>query len=104
MRLLDEEYMRHPFLGSRRLREYLGRAGYPVNRKRVQRLMRLMGIEALYPKPKTSVAQPENNVYPYLLSQVHIGHPNQVWSTDITYLPMPTDFMYLVAIIDWYSR
>lgn len=104
MRLLDEEYMRHPFLGSRRLREYLGRSGYRVNRKRVQRLMRIMGIEALYPKPKTSVAQPEHKIYPYLLNQVPIGYPNQVWSIDITYLPMPSGFMYLVAIIDWYSR
>lgn len=104
MRLIDEEYMRHPFLGSRRLREYLGRAGYRVNRKRVQRLMRTMGIEALYPKVKTSVAHPEHKVYPYLLNQVDIGYPNQVWSTDITYLPMPTGFMYLVAVIDWYSR
>ena len=104
MRLIDEEYMRHPFLGSRRLREYLGRAGYRVNRKRVQRLMRTMGIEALYPKVKTSVAHPAHKVYPYLLNQVDIGYPNQVWSTDITYLPMPTGFMYLVAVIDWYSR
>jgi len=104
MRLIDEEYTRHPFLGSRRLREYLGRTGHPVNRKRVQRLMRRMGIEAIYPKPKTSVTQPEHKVYPYLLNQVHIGYPNQVWSTDITYLPMPTGFMYLVAVIDWYSR
>jgi len=104
MRLIDEEYMRHPFLGSRRLREYLGRAGYRVNRKRVQRLMRTMGLEVLYPKPKTLIAHPEHKVYPYLLNQVHIGYPNQVWSTDITYLPMPTGFMYLVAVIDWYSR
>ena len=104
MRLIDEEYMRHPFLGSRRLREYLQRHGYSVNRKRVQRLMRIMGIEALYPKPKTSTAQPEHKVYPYRLNQVEIVYPNQVWSTDITYLPMPTGFMYLTAVIDWYSR
>ena len=76
MRLIDEEYMRHPFLGSRRLREYVGRAGYRVNRKRVQRLMRTMGIEALYPKVKTSVAHPEHKVYPYLLNQVDISYPN----------------------------
>ena len=104
MRLIDEEYMRHPFLGSRRLCDYLQRQGYGVNRKRIQRLMRLMGIEALYPKPKTSVAQPEHTVYPYRLNNVDITEPDQVWSTDITYLPMPTGFMYLSAVIDWYSR
>ena len=104
MRLIDEEYMRHPFLGSRRLCDYLQRQGYGVNRKRIQRLMRLMGIEALYPKPKTSVAQPEHKVYPYRLNNVDITEPDQVWSTDITYLPMPTGFMYLSAVIDWYSR
>ena len=85
MRLIDEEYMRHPFLGSRRLRDYLQRHGYGVNRKRVQRLMRIMGIEALYPKPKTSTAQSEHKIYPYRLNQVEIVSPNQVWSTDITY-------------------
>ena len=104
MRLIDEEYMRHPFLGSRRMREYLCRQGYVVNRKRVQRLMRLMGIAALYPKPKLSKAHPEDKVYPYLLRDVAITAPNQVWSTDITYVPMPDGFMYLVAVIDWYSR
>ena len=75
MRLIDEEYMRHPFLGSRRLCDYLQRQGYGVNRKRIQRLMRLMGIEALYPKPKTSVAQPEHKVYPYRLNNVDITEP-----------------------------
>lgn len=104
MRLIDEEYMRHPFLGSRRMAEYLCRQGYRVNRKRIQRLMRIMGIEALYPKPKLSKAHPEDKVYPYLLRDVAITAPNQVWSTDITYVPMPDGFMYLVAVIDWYSR
>ena len=104
MRLIDEEYMRHPFLGSRRMTEYLCRQGYVVNRKRIQRLMRIMGIEALYPKPKLSKAHPEHKVYPYLLRDVAITAPNQVWSTDITYVPMPDGFMYLVAVIDWYSR
>lgn len=104
MRLIDEEYMRHPFLGSRRMREYLCRQGYLVNRKRVQRLMRIMGIEALYPKPKLSKAHPEHKVYPYLLRDLSITAPNQVWSTDITYVPMPEGFMYLAAVIDWYSR
>lgn len=104
MRLIDEEYMRHPFLGSRRMTAYLRRQGYRVNRKRTQRLMRLMGIEALYPKPKLSKAHPEHKVYPYLLRNLVITTPNQVWSSDITYVPMPTGFMYLVAVIDWYSR
>ena len=104
MRLIDEEYMRHPFLGSRRMAEYLCRQGYVVNRKRIQRLMRIMGIAALYPKPKLSKPHPEHKVYPYLLRDLAITAPNQVWSTDITYVPMPDGFMYLVAVIDWYSR
>ena len=104
MRLIDEEYMRHPFLGSRRMTDYLCRQGYRVNRKRIQRLMRIMGIEALYPKPKLSKAHPEHKVYPYLLREVKITAPNQVWSSDITYVPMPDGLMYLVAVIDWYSR
>lgn len=104
MRLIDEEYMRHPFLGSRRMTEYLSRRGYTVNRKRTQRLMRIMGIAALYPKPKLSKAHPEDKVYPYLLRGLEITAPNQVWSSDITYVPMPEGFMYLVAVIDWYSR
>jgi putative transposase len=85
MRLIDEEYTRHPFYGSRKLVIYLATQDYRVNRKRIQRLMRLMGIEALYPKPKTSTAHPQHKVYPYLLNQVEITYPNQVWSTDITY-------------------
>lgn len=104
MRLVDEEYMRHPFLGSRRMTEYLRRQGEAVNRKRIQRLMRIMGIEAIYPKPKLSKAHPEDKVYPYLLRGLEITAPGQVWSTDITYVPMPRGFMYLVAVIDWYSR
>ena len=104
MCLIDEEYMRHPFLGSRRMRQYLRRQGEVVNRKRIQRLMRIMGIAALYPKPKLSKAHPEHKVYPYLLRDLAITAPNQVWSSDITYVPMPRGFMYLVAVIDWYSR
>ncbi|NKB71481.1 MAG: IS3 family transposase [Candidatus Latescibacteria bacterium] len=104
MRLIDEEFLRHPFIGSRRLCDYLQRAGYFIIRKRIQRLMRLMGLEAVYPKLKTSTAHPQHKIYPYLLHQVEVGYPNHVWSTDITYLPMPTGFMYLVAIMDWYSR
>jgi putative transposase len=104
MRLIDEEYMRHPFLGSRRMTDYLSRQGEFVNRKRIQRLMRMMGIEALYPKPRLSKPHPEHKVYPYLLRDRSITAVNQVWSTDVTYVPMPCGFMYLVAVMDWYSR
>ena len=104
MRLLDEEYTRHPFYGSRRLTAWLNRQGEEVNRKRVQRLLRLMGLEAIYPKPRLSVADGSHRVYPYLLRGVGIDRVNQVWSADITYVPMPKGFMYLAAIIDWYSR
>jgi putative transposase len=105
MRLIDEEYTAHPFLGSRRLTKWLiEEQGEPVNRKRVQRLMRLMGLEAIYPKPKLSAAGRGHRLYPYLLRNVRIERPDQVWSTDITYVPLASGFMYLAAIIDWYSR
>jgi putative transposase len=104
MRLIDEQYMRTPFWGSRNMTWWLNDKGHDVNRKRVQRLMRLMGLEAIYPKPKTSEAAKEHRKYPYLLRGVEIVRPNQVWSTDITYLPLPKGFMYLVAVMDWYSR
>jgi putative transposase len=104
MRLIDEQYMKTPFYGSRNMTKWLRENGHEVNRKRVQRLMRLMGIEAIYPKPKTSEAAKEHKKYPYLLRDMKIIRPNQVWSTDITYIPMPRGFMYLVAVIDWYSR
>jgi putative transposase len=104
MRLIDEEYTAHPFSGSRKLTRWLVQRGEAVNRKRVQRLMRLMGLEAIYPKPKLSVAGRGHRVYPYLLRNVSIERPDQVWSTDITYVPLTTGFMYLAAIIDWYSR
>lgn len=104
MRLLDEEYTAHPFLGSRRLARWLIEQGEAVNRKRVQRLMRLMGLEAIYPKPKLSAAGRGHRIYPYLLRDVCIERPDQVWSTDITYVPLARGFMYLAAIIDWYSR
>lgn len=104
MRLIDEQYMRTPFWGSRNMTWWLNQKGHQVNRKRVQRLMRLMGLEAIYPKPKTSEAILEHRKYPYLLREVDVVRPNQVWSTDITYLPMPKGFMYLVAVMDWYSR
>jgi putative transposase len=104
MALIDREYTAHPFRGSRGMRAWLRREGHEVNRKRVQRLMRLMGLEAVYPKPKLSVGGAGHRVYPYLLRNVAIERVNQVWSTDITYIPMANGFMYLTAVIDWYSR
>ena len=104
MRTIDEIYLECPFYGVKRIAAELRRRGYPVNAKRVRRLMRLMGIEALYPHPKTTVATPENKKYPYLLRGLAIDHPNQVWEMDITYIPMRHGFMYLAAIIDVYSR
>jgi putative transposase len=104
MRLIDEQYLRAPCWGSRSMRNHLRRLGYKVNRKRVQRLMRIMGLEAVYPKPRTSRPHPENKVYPYLLRGLIIDRPNQVWTADITYIPMKLGFMYLVAVMDWYSR
>ena len=104
MRLIDEQYLHTPFYGSRRMREHLRGLGREVNRKRVERLMRLMGLEAIYPRPKTSLAHPEHKVYPYLLRDLPVTAPQQVWCADITYVPMPRGFMYLVAVLDWYSR
>lgn len=104
MRLIDERYTACPFYGSRRLTAWLLRRGEAVNRKRVQRLMRQMGLEAIYPKPRLSMARRGHRVYPYLLRGVSIERPDHVWSTDITYLPMKAGFMYLAAIVDWYSR
>jgi putative transposase len=104
MRLIDEQYLKAPCSGSRTMRNHLRKLGYKINRKRVQRLMRLMGIEAIYPKPKTSRPHPDHKVYPYLLRDLKIDHPNQVWCSDITYIPMSRGFMYLVAIMDWHSR
>jgi putative transposase len=103
MRLIDEQYLRTPFYGSRKMTECLRRLEYEVNRKRIQRLMRAMGIEAIYPR-KTTVPAAGHKVYPYLLRRVKIVRAGQVWSTDITYVPMRRGFMYLVAILDWYSR
>ena len=99
MRELDQLYLEIPFFGSRKMAEVLG-----VNRKRIQRLMRILGIEALYPKPRLSRPTPGHEVYPYLLRGVTIERPNQVWSTDITYVPMQGGFLYLVAVMDWFSR
>lgn len=102
--LIDEEYTRHPFYGSRKMVVYLGKCGHNVNRKRVQRLMRSLGLQGMAPGPNTSRAHPEHKVYPYLLRGVAVDRPNQVWSTDITYIRLAKGFVYLVAIIDWYSR
>ena len=104
MALIDQEYMAHPFQGSRRLTIWLRSEGHEVNRKRVQRLMRLMGLEAVYPKPRLSVRGAGHKVYPYLLRGVTIERVNQVWSTDITYIPLAQGFMYLTAVMDWHSR
>jgi putative transposase len=104
MRLLDELHLRLPFYGSRRLTWSLQQQGYVVGRKRVQRLMRQMGIEATYPRPRTSSPHPDHRIYPYLLRDVVVLAADQVWSADITYVPMRHGFMYLVAILDWHSR
>jgi putative transposase len=104
MRLIDQEYTRHPFLGSRRLVVWLGEQGQVVNRKRVARLMDLMEIEAVYPKPKLSQPGEGHRIYPYLLRGTTVERVNQVWSTDITYIRMARGFLYLVAIMDWFSR
>jgi len=105
MRLIDEQYTRTPFYGWPRMTAYLRvQRGLLVNHKRVQRLMQIMDLQAIYPKPRTTVANPAHRVYPYLLRGLAIEHPNQVWSADITYIPMAQGFMYLVAILDWFSR
>jgi putative transposase len=104
MRLLDQEYTRHPFYGSRKLTRWLCDQGEAVNRKRVVRLLRRMGREAIYPKPRLSAAGRGHRIYPYLLRGVAITRPDQVWSADITSVPLVAGFMYLAAIIDWFSR
>ena len=104
MRCIDEQYLEMPFYGWPRMTAHLRRLGYQVNHKRVQRLMQVMGLQAIYPKPRTTVADPGHRKYPYLLRNLEIVRPNQVWSTDITYVPLAQGFMYLVAIMDWYSR
>jgi len=104
MHLIDEQYLRTPYYGARKFVEWLLRQGQVVNRKRVKRLMRLMGIEAIYQKPNTSKKHPENKIYPYLLRGLTIDRVNQVWCTDITYIRMPKGFLYLVVVMDWVSR
>jgi putative transposase len=104
LNLLDEEYTRHPFYGSRKMKIWLHSQGYVVNRKRVQRLMRILGLVAIAPSPNTSKKHPQHKIYPYLLRGVVVIRVNQVWSTDITYIRLAHGFVYLVAVIDWYSR
>jgi putative transposase len=104
MRLLDEQYTRTPFYGIRRMTAWLRREGYEVNPKRVRRLSQVMGLETIYPKPNLSAAGKGHVIYPYLLRDVRIERPDQVWSTDITYIRLRQGFVYLVAVIDWFSR
>ena len=102
--LIDEEYTRHPFYGSRKMVVYLRHLGHWVNRKRVQRLMGVLGLAGMAPGPDTSRPHPQHKVYPYLLRGMDVDRPNHVWSTDITYIRLARGFVYLVAVIDWYSR
>ena len=104
MRLIDEIHLRLPFYGTRRMVDELETLGHDVNRKRVQRLMRVMGLQALYPRQRTSQPGDGHKIYPYLLRELSIERPNQVWASDLTYIPMAKGFMYLVVIMDWYSR
>ena len=104
MKLIDRQYLSTPFYGARKIAAWLKSQGHQVNRKRVRRLMRLMDITAIYRRPRTSKPALGHKIYPYLLGGMQITRPNQVWAADITYIPMARGFMYLVAIIDWYSR
>jgi putative transposase len=104
MRLIDEEYTRHPFYGTRQMRNYLVRLGYRVNRKRVQRLMRVMGLQSIAPRRRTSVPGAGHKVYPYLLRGLRIDSPDQVWASDITYIRLRRGFVFLTAVMDWHSR
>ena len=104
MKLIDRQYLATPFYGARRMAAWLRSQHYKVNRKRVRRLMHIMGLAAIYRRPRTSVPAPGNKVYPYLLRGIEVTRPNQAWAADITYIPMERGFLYLVAIIDWHSR
>jgi len=104
MKLIDRQYLVTPFYGARKIAAWLKGQGHRVNRKRVRRLMQIMGLKAIYRRPRTSKPAPGHKIYPYLLSGMKITRPNQVWAADITYIPMARGFLYLVAIIDWYSR
>ena len=104
MRLIDEQFLETPYYGSRQMARHLRRQGYNVGRKRIRRLMRQMGLQAVFQRPRTSIPHPEHRVYPYLLRGLQIDKPNQVWCADITYIPLQRGYLYLVAIMDWYSR
>jgi putative transposase len=104
MALIEEEYSRHPFYGTRKMRDYLLRKSFHVNRKRIQRLMRIMGIQSVAPKPYTSIPRKGHKIYPYLLRGLDIHLPDHVWCSDITYLRLPGGFVYLTAVMDWHSR
>ena len=104
MKLIDEEYTRHPFYGSRKMKKYLRTLGYKVSRKRVQRLMRLMGLASIAPMKRTTVPSDGHKIYPYLLRNLDIDRPNMVWASDITYIRLRGGFVYLTVVMDWYSR
>jgi len=104
MKKIDCQYLVTPFYGSRKMRVWLKSQGYPVNRKRVKRLMQVMGLKAIYRRPRTSQPAKGNHIYPYLLKEMEITRPNQAWTADITYIPLARGFLYLVAIMDWHSR
>ena len=104
MRVIDRQYLETPFFGRRQMTEMLRQQGYEVSEKRIRRLMRLMGLRGLAPGPRTSEPHPDHVIYPYLLRGLEIDRPDQVWASDITYLPLQRGFMYLVALMDWYSR
>jgi putative transposase len=104
MRLIDRQFLETPWYGSRQMARHLRREGYPVGRKRIRRLMAKMGLEPIYQRPRTTVLHPERQIYPYLLRELVIERPNQVWCSDITYIPMQRGFLYLVAVMDWATR
>lgn len=104
LRVIDEQFLETPFFGSRQMARWLRRHGYDVGRKRVRRLMRLLGLQAVFQRPRTSQPQPGNKIYPYLLRELDISRPNQVWCADVTYIPLRRGFLYLVAVMDWASR
>ena len=104
MRLVDEQFLETPWYGSRQMARHLRREGYTVGRKRVRRLMAKMGLAAIYQRPRTTIPHPAHRIYPYLLRDLVIDQPNQVWCTDITYIPMRRGFLYLVAVMDWSTR
>jgi putative transposase len=104
MRLIDEQFLETPWYGSRQMARHLRREGYTVGRKRVRRLMAMMGLEPIYQRPRTTIPHPEHGIYPYLLREMVVDRPNQVWCADITYIPMRRGFLYLVAVMDWSTR